>query len=607
MRIKSITAKNVPPVKLFQTGNLSDIIIIAGPNGVGKSRLIGELLRFFQNPTGIKTFHLIVEATCKEEISTWGKNSLDTSIPSDAHLLSQTLQQNKKRGHWKSGVLNFESDRSLQQIKPFAFTWDLLDPNEEVIDWNTSFYGMKDRYQDTVHSIFKIIEHQKKSIANRAIALKNEGKTSMNLEFGDPLEPFKKAFSQLLSPKILLNPSTQNQQLEYEYEANKYNISSLSSGEKEVINIVFDFILRQPENCVVIFDEPELHLHPELSYKLIQTLKNVGENNQFLLCTHSPDIISSSLDNSVIFLAPPKTDDFNQAITVTEDDETNQALKLLGHSIGIVALGRKIVLIEGRESSLDKQVYGSLIKNKYPNLVLVPTGGKDEIKSFSNIFDKVLSKTIWGVEFFMLTDRDTLPPFKEMTAIEKKSPRLRILNKYHLENYFLDENIWANIFSTMEPNGSWLTDPKQIRMKMKGIAQSYISYAVSLSVSSLIRTMVGNVDIMPKECHNKTKDEVETLLISKATEELKRINESMPNGTIKKHSEELFAQLTKSIADDGDEWKNLIPGRPILNEFVAKANLKIGRAKQLYLKESEKSDFNIFKDILDIFADFNGQ
>jgi len=39
MRIKSITAKNVPPVKLFQTGDLSDIIIIAGPNGVGKSRL----------------------------------------------------------------------------------------------------------------------------------------------------------------------------------------------------------------------------------------------------------------------------------------------------------------------------------------------------------------------------------------------------------------------------------------------------------------------------------------------------------------------------------------------------------------------------------------
>lgn len=560
MRIKSITAKNVPPVKLFQTGDLSDIIIIAGPNGVGKSRLIGELLRFFKNPTRTNTFHLLVESTCKEETTAWGKHSLDTSVATDAKLLSQTLQQNKKRGHLKSGVLNFESDRSLQQVQPFAFTWDFPNPYEEVIGWNTTYSGMKDRYQDTVHSIIKLIEHQKRSIANKAIALKNEGKTSMNLEFGDPLELFKNAFSQLLSPKVLLDPSSQQQQLEYQFEGKTFNFNTLSSGEREVVNIVFDFILRKPKNCVVIFDEPELHLHPELSYKLIQTLKNVGENNQFLLCTHSPDLISSSLDNSVIFLAPPKTDDFNQAITVTEDDETNQALKLLGHSIGIVALGRKIVLIEGRESSLDKQVYGSLIKNKYPNLVLVPTGGKDEIKSFSNIFDKVLSKTIW-----------------------------------------------VNVFSTMEQDNSWLIDPKQIRAKLKEIAQSYISYAVSLSVSALIRTTVGNVDIMPKECHNKTKDEVGALLIGRATEELKRINETMPNETIKKYSEELFAQLTKSITDDNDEWKYLIPGRPILHQFVAKANLQIGRAKQLYLKESEKSDFKTFSDILDIFADFNSQ
>ena len=139
-----------------------------------------------------------------------------------------------------------------------------------------------------------MIEFQKRSIANRAVALKKEGKTTMNLEFGDPLEPFRNAFSQLLSPKKLAPPSSQNQQLQYEFEGRTFNFNSLSSGEREVVNIVFDFILRKPKNCIVFFDEPEIHLHPELSFKMIQTLRSIGKNNQFIFCTHSPDIISSS-------------------------------------------------------------------------------------------------------------------------------------------------------------------------------------------------------------------------------------------------------------------------------------------------------------------------
>ena len=112
----------------------------------------------------------------------------------------------------------------------------------------------------------------------------------------------QQAFSQLLSPKTLLQPDSRKQQLKYSSDSQELNIDTLSSGEREVVNIVFDFLLRNPSDCIVIFDEPELHLHPELSYKLLQTLRTVGENNQFIFCTHSADIITASLDQSVIFI-----------------------------------------------------------------------------------------------------------------------------------------------------------------------------------------------------------------------------------------------------------------------------------------------------------------
>jgi len=185
-----------------------------------------------------------------------------------------------------------------------------------------------------------------------------------------------------------------------------FPITSLSSGEREVVNIVFDFLLRSPNDCIVIFDEPELHLHPELSYKLLQSLRIVGKNNQFIFCTHSPDIISASLENTVVMLTPPKADNGNQAVRVREDDKTNQALRLIGQSIGIVALGKRIVLIEGSGTSLDKQTYGAILRARFPNLVLVPAGGRPLITSFDALQKQVLDQTIWGVQFFMLCDGD---------------------------------------------------------------------------------------------------------------------------------------------------------------------------------------------------------
>jgi predicted ATPase len=604
MRITSIKASNVLPVRKFEVDELSDTIVIAGPNGVGKSRLIQNVLAHIQNLRANPNMSLTIEATDKKEIDAWGQKEINTSNPTEAAKLKAALTKNRFKRNWASSVIFFESDRTIQKINPLTFTWDLPDPNEEQAGWNSTFGGIKNRYQDTVHSIFKLIEFQKRNIANRAVSLRKEGKTSMNLEFGDPIEPFKEAFTQLLAPKILKEPSSQNQQLQYEYEGKTFNFNSLSSGEKEVVNIVFDFILRKPKNCIVIFDEPEIHLHPELSFKMIQTLRSVGQNNQFIFLTHSPDIISSSLDNSVVFLSPPKDDpNFNQAIKVNEEDETNQALRLLGHSIGIVALGKKIVLVEGKESSLDKHVYGSIIKGMFPDLVLVPTGGKDEIQSFAKVQESVLNRSIWGVEFYMLTDHDSLPPFTELNLANKISNKFQILKKYHLENYFLDENIWAEIFKEMEPSDSWLVDSSKIKEELKKKAQDLLSYTISLTVSALIRSKVGNIDIMPKSCHSKTKEDVEQMILDKAKVEFDRVTVSMSDDSIKTNVEEINTKILESF--ENEDWKNIIPGRPILNHFASKAKLPIGRAKKLYINYVLENEKDTFDDIIEVFKVFN--
>jgi len=210
--------------------------------------------------------------------------------------------------------------------------------------------------------------------------------------------------------------------------------------------VVFDFLLRKPKDNIIFFDEPELHLHPELCFKLIQALKLSGERNQFIFCTHSSEIITSSLDNTVVFIkANPNNTNENQAIVVKENDETNKALKMLGHSVGIISLGKKIVLIEGENSSLDKKTYGSILQNKFPNLVLVPCGGKTNIQNFSSIYEAIISKTLWGVEFFMLCDKDIPISPQKLHELKLDNSRVKLLNRYHIENYFLEEDIFEEV------------------------------------------------------------------------------------------------------------------------------------------------------------------
>lgn len=606
MRIKSIRANDIRPVMRFGADELSDVVVFAGRNGVGKTRLLEAIINCFTNPVGLKNVQLVLEATCEEERLRWNKQELHTADHNDAVTLQKTLQENRFRNNWKTSVLNIESDRSIQQIYPYSFTFDAKDPDKETIGWNTTFSGLRNRYQDTIHSIFRKVHANNMAISEKARELRRAGAEEMSLDFEDPLLPFKTAFRQLLAPKELLDADLSAQQLKFQYNGDHFLLSSLSSGEREVVNVVFDLILRSPSDCVVFFDEPELHLHPELSYKLIQTLTSLGKNNQFIFCTHSPDIITASLDNSVIFVSPPGIDVDNQAVPVAENDDTNLALKLLGQSVGVVALGKKIVLVEGTTASLDKQTYGAILKSSFPDLVLVPSGGKGIIRSFSTLVTDVLEKSIWGVEFYMLCDRDAVPPSTDASQLEVAASRhFRILPRYHLENYFLDETLLAQIFAQFEPDSSWLTSPHAIRTTLKEIASDILSYTAALYVSSHIREQVGNVDVMPKDCHRKSPEQLVSLVLDRAKTERERIESTLTLSNVTEIAEKIIRDIRESVEMDDDRWKSLVPGRTVLNVFASKARIQQDRLKRLYIAAASAAPNNPFEDVLAIFRDFS--
>ena len=80
----------------------------------------------------------------------------------------------------------------------------------------------------------------------------------------------------------------------------------LSSGEKQILILLTEALLRVNEPVVYIADEPELSLHIRWQVKLLKSLISLGkhlktpsEQMQIIIATHSPDIVGNFQDKVI--------------------------------------------------------------------------------------------------------------------------------------------------------------------------------------------------------------------------------------------------------------------------------------------------------------------
>ena len=73
----------------------------------------------------------------------------------------------------------------------------------------------------------------------------------------------------------------------------------LSSGEKQILILLTQALLKVDEPVVYIADEPELSLHVLWQEKLLESLVKLGGQIQVIVATHSPDIVGKFMDKII--------------------------------------------------------------------------------------------------------------------------------------------------------------------------------------------------------------------------------------------------------------------------------------------------------------------
>ncbi|MFA7245323.1 MAG: ATP-binding protein [Candidatus Magasanikbacteria bacterium] len=240
--------------------------------------------------------------------------------------------------------------------------------------------------------------------------------------------------------------------------------SNLSSGEKEVVDIILDLIIKTEEYNETVFciDEPELHLNTSIQRKLLLEIeKLIPDNCQLWVATHSIGFLrglQEDLKEKSQVLDFSEKDFFTGTHTITPIiPSRNNWQRIFGTVLedltGLIS-PRKIIYCEGKdrpgqngeEKGFDAKVFNSIFTVKYHDLVFVSSGGNTELDQRSNIAMTILTKVLNDIEILVLKDRDIssgrLNTEKDRQVYLSNNPNnYRVLKRWEIENYLYDKEV----------------------------------------------------------------------------------------------------------------------------------------------------------------------
>lgn len=461
MRIKKIQLKN--GYKRFKdlTIDLGNepkrIIALVGPNGCGKSSVLDGML-FHNNAYGVIGNKGGKDHTYHSMTQTPNFNYQNVVIEFDNGAF-QTLKQQRQLNGRENTIFSFRS--------PYRYNSNLkVNQSKATSEIRLNNYGatassdLDDKMEENYRRLyikFNKYLHEQDCTPSQAKAkiigdLNNSLKNCLDLEI-------------MSIGNIEANQGTMF--FKKTDHPNEFEFNVLSSGEKEVVDILLDLYLRADEYNETIFliDEPELHINTSIQKKLLLEInKLVGQNCQIWVATHSIGFLRALQED---LKDECQIIQFQKGVNWASSPQILLPIKkslakwkeifetALDDLTGLVS-PKRIVYCEGKdrpganglEKGFDAKVFNNIYGEKYHDTLFISSGGNTELDKRSEIALAILTKVFSEIEILVLKDRDVSSGKQNdendrQLYLQNNLQHFRIMKRWEIENYLYDKEVLA--------------------------------------------------------------------------------------------------------------------------------------------------------------------
>mgnify|MGYP000755643484 FL=1 len=213
---------------------------------------------------------------------------------------------------------------------------------------------------------------------------------------------------------------------------------------------------------IIIIEEPELFLHPQLQKAAGEIMYRLSRKNQIMFCTHAPVMLFNFTTKQIHQVITDRTG----STILNPSTDIDKILDDLGYTANDLLNVSFVFIVEGKQDRnrlplLLKKYYSEIVdENGHLNRVaIIATNSCTNIKTHANL--KYINSLYLKDAFLMIRDSDGKNPqmlkdqlcgyyrareHEDTGTIPRVTDRnVLILKYYSFENYFLDPKVMAKI------------------------------------------------------------------------------------------------------------------------------------------------------------------
>jgi energy-coupling factor transporter ATP-binding protein EcfA2 len=217
--------------------------------------------------------------------------------------------------------------------------------------------------------------------------------------------------------------------------------ADISSGESELIALAIEVLVFSRQtmaNKILLLDEPDVHLHPDLQQRFTKFVEAVAveHNTRVVIATHSTAIVGAFSKTADLQIVPVSERSQTEFPSFKRSEICEGILPIFGaHPLSTAFNRSPIVLVEGDD---DRRVFEQIVRSGGGKFALAPcvVGNVNELSEWENWLNQFLPVLYDSPMAFSVRDLDDA----QQADINDLAYVCRIrLNCYAIENLLLTD------------------------------------------------------------------------------------------------------------------------------------------------------------------------